>query len=422
MVSIANKHCHQLALQGRYDRHARWILGGLLIRLALKLGLHRDGETMGLSPFETEMRRRVWWALILQDAKVALMSGLGHAYLATGWWDTKEPANIDDSDLVESATEPIQSNEGPTEMIFCLLCYRLTRFIVSFPGMGCHEINLLIDRVRYPENHIINDPQLQLATSRIAELQRSLKEVIEHYCDISAGSLHQFALMSTNHILGKIKILLGDPSDAPEWMKEKMSIPDTMFAFLLEDLDHELKFHDNAVPTGFLWHVKSHFLCDIFPIFILSQLCFRTVGPLVDRAWEITGRAYHYHPELLDMSEDYSVRTGQIALRAWRHREAAMTALIGLKPDAPKFIQQIQKLLPWDRSATNSDSGSPSRYMKSVEHEQLLVDDVPALRWEPMFGTYADFANVDWDLFGSLNSDPSNLFSSHPPPPQSFGM
>ena len=33
----------------------------LMVNIAQSMGLHRDGEQFNLSPFETEMRRRVWW-------------------------------------------------------------------------------------------------------------------------------------------------------------------------------------------------------------------------------------------------------------------------------------------------------------------------------------------------------------------------
>ena len=57
------------------------------------MGLHRDGELLGLKPFETEMRRRLWWQIIMLDSKYAILSGLSHTLLPRGW-DTREPKNI----------------------------------------------------------------------------------------------------------------------------------------------------------------------------------------------------------------------------------------------------------------------------------------------------------------------------------------
>ena len=38
-----------------------WTMTGLATRIANAMGIHRDGAQFGLEPFETEMRRRLWW-------------------------------------------------------------------------------------------------------------------------------------------------------------------------------------------------------------------------------------------------------------------------------------------------------------------------------------------------------------------------
>jgi hypothetical protein len=43
------------------DSRFVWTMTGLATRIANALGIHRDGAQFGLSPFETEMRRRLWW-------------------------------------------------------------------------------------------------------------------------------------------------------------------------------------------------------------------------------------------------------------------------------------------------------------------------------------------------------------------------
>ena len=31
------------------------------------MGLHRDGSKLGLKPYDTEMRRRCWWQIVVLD-------------------------------------------------------------------------------------------------------------------------------------------------------------------------------------------------------------------------------------------------------------------------------------------------------------------------------------------------------------------
>lgn len=44
-----------------------WSMTGLAVRLAQSLGMHRDGSTFNLPPFEAEMRRRLWWNICILD-------------------------------------------------------------------------------------------------------------------------------------------------------------------------------------------------------------------------------------------------------------------------------------------------------------------------------------------------------------------
>lgn len=51
----------------RHDAIASWLFIGFAVRLAQLVGVHRDGLCLGLSPFETELRRRVWWNLLILE-------------------------------------------------------------------------------------------------------------------------------------------------------------------------------------------------------------------------------------------------------------------------------------------------------------------------------------------------------------------
>lgn len=68
-----------IAMRTQVDSHTFWILTGVAIRLAQRMGLHRDGESLGLPPFEVQMRRRLFWQL-LPLAMRARSAALGSPY------------------------------------------------------------------------------------------------------------------------------------------------------------------------------------------------------------------------------------------------------------------------------------------------------------------------------------------------------
>lgn len=118
------------------DTRFVWSLTALALRIAQSLGLHRDGSKFGLSPFDTEMRRRLWWQLCILDTRAAEDYG-SEPSIVDQLFDTEVPLNIDDSDLDPEATEAPIPKTGPSEMTFCLIRFEictLLRKLNHFPA------------------------------------------------------------------------------------------------------------------------------------------------------------------------------------------------------------------------------------------------------------------------------------------------
>src|SRR5690349_17334902 len=88
------------------------------------MGIHRDGSSLGLNYFDIEMRRRLWWQIMILDARAAELTGSGRPGEAW-YWNTKVPSNVNDCDLHPDMKEPPVDSAGPTDMISCLLRYEL---------------------------------------------------------------------------------------------------------------------------------------------------------------------------------------------------------------------------------------------------------------------------------------------------------
>jgi hypothetical protein len=58
-------------LRRNEDPRKMWTLTGLVVRIAQTVGIHRDGTHFGLPPFEIEMRRRLWWQVLILDARAS---------------------------------------------------------------------------------------------------------------------------------------------------------------------------------------------------------------------------------------------------------------------------------------------------------------------------------------------------------------
>jgi hypothetical protein len=82
-----------------------WYLLALEVNLAMRMGYHRDPSHFpGISPFEGEMRRRLWATVLMGDTLVSNQMGMPR--MIPDWkCDTMEPRNLHDTDFDEQSTE-----------------------------------------------------------------------------------------------------------------------------------------------------------------------------------------------------------------------------------------------------------------------------------------------------------------------------
>ncbi|KAK4230397.1 activator of stress genes 1 [Podospora fimiseda] len=387
LVTLQAIVIYLISLQGRYNRHAAWILNGVVIRIAQKMGLHRDGELLGLSPFEAEMRRRLWWAIIMVDSKYALYSGLSHSFLPRGW-DTKIPKNLNDADIFPSATEPFQDRDGPTEMIFCMLTNKFGQFLVETPGL---ETIALLEEQGSPASNHIPEEQINECRRHIEKLAKDLLEILDKYCDPMAGPVHQMAIRMREHIVRKFEELIKAPKDQPELESEILTQKDNTFKVAVCTLEHNEANYMSAKDKGFMWFSLLHFQLDIF-MYMAGQLCHRTEGILVDRAWRQVEVVYTFHPELFETTSKVHSALAVFILKAWRKREEALLTRTGQLPETPFYIEKLRASFPDDEY--KSEPTPPDPYTPA----SLATGFNPVIQ-DGSFDGYLGY--LDWDMFGN---------------------
>lgn len=81
-------------MRGKSSQMNVWLLTGLILRVALRMGYHRDSRHFpNISPFEGEMRRRVWWGLYQFDVLTSFQLGLP-SMVRSIQADTEWPRNL----------------------------------------------------------------------------------------------------------------------------------------------------------------------------------------------------------------------------------------------------------------------------------------------------------------------------------------
>ncbi|UPL03072.1 hypothetical protein LCI18_014006 [Fusarium solani-melongenae] len=122
-----------------------WVLTRLVIRLAQSISLHRDGTSLKLSPFETEMRLRLWWHLCVLDSRAPEDQGFQPTVDLTNQ-ELRFPLNVNDDQIYPDMTHFPAESDGWTEMSFFLIQTK-----------SCRVMHPILDN-QQEKRKIIRDP------------------------------------------------------------------------------------------------------------------------------------------------------------------------------------------------------------------------------------------------------------------------
>ncbi|KAI9728333.1 MAG: hypothetical protein M1828_003733 [Chrysothrix sp. TS-e1954] len=263
-----------LGLRLHEDPRHIWSLTGLVVRIAVTMGLHRDGTNFNLSPFEVETRRRMWWQVCILDVRLSEDHGCDPSIIEHTS-DTRFPLNINDDDISPTMTESPPGRTGITEMTFCLIRFEVTRTFrrLSYnpPGSG----------------PVLNDNlevTIQDKERWIEECHQRLEENYLKYCDMSCP-MHWVICTVARLVMAKMWLQIYQPFQR---IDSGAILPaetrDRLFITSLESIEYNILLATESRTFKWGWLFKTYSQWHALA-FLLSELCHRTKGPTVMRAW-----------------------------------------------------------------------------------------------------------------------------------------
>ncbi|KAF5545315.1 bikaverin cluster-transcription factor [Fusarium phyllophilum] len=263
-------------LRNEDDSRTTWSLTSLIFHIAQAMGLHRDGTTFGLKPFDTELRRRLWWHICLLDMRSSEFHGY-EPIVRGDMFDTKLPLNINDSDITPHMTEAPKEHEGYTQMTFCLIRCEMTK--AGWKVGYASPIPSSTAIAARADGELI-----------VQELKSRLEERYLRYCDESVP----FMLFTTK-VARLIVARTGLIVDFPRKQREAYTstiIRDRLFSTSMEVLDLSSFIMTNSSISKWTWHSKAHIQWHAV-IFVLSEICSRPASADCDRAWEFINTVHN---------------------------------------------------------------------------------------------------------------------------------
>lgn len=291
-----------------YDPQSLWALTGLAVRNGQRIGLHRESTSQGLSLFEAEIRRRLWWQIIILDSRSAQLSGAAIDADTYHHWDTKRPLNVNDSDLNPTMKEPPVEHIGITEMLFCSIRYEIGEF------MRRMKSSMVADRNGQIMSTLICMSERDKA---IDDLENRLEQNFLTYCDLSI-SFHLLATHMARSAVCHMRLAAHHPFQYPDkGLSLAQDEKDTLFSTSLKIIEYDNLTHATRSLDRYRWHVSISFPFEAF-IYILSELSRRVEGEPAAQAWRQVNQIYDHHPELITNTRNaLYFAIGNLAVKAW---------------------------------------------------------------------------------------------------------
>ncbi|KAH8892886.1 mitogen-activated protein kinase [Thozetella sp. PMI_491] len=383
-----------LACRYSYDAHTYWILTGVAVRIAQRMGLHRDGEKMGLPPFDVQMRRRLFYQLLPLEGIASQMSGTGLGITTPDAWDTQQPLNIDDSQMWPGMTEVPEVQKGATEMLFCLARSTIGNYFA---------------RAGRPRQGFKDHSE---AEAVISEAEREVEEKFIRYCDI-VNPLHFLTIGLARSGIAAMRLRVRMPK-----VRNKTASDDErreLFLLAQKILDTDNAAYTLASLRRFRWHVRPFFLFGTWDSLILTLTTLVRPDLLppdeTDAAWTRLGQVYSNHDEFLKSKRALPVAFGRLTLKAWEGNPPSQPGR------EPSFIGVLQALRAarLEGRAGSQDSGSttlgaitdnvsPADLLAPVDEAAAALGSLPAavdLSVESSFG----LETADWKFWDQLIHD-----------------
>ena len=291
-----------IAMRSEIDADTFWILTGIAVRVAQRMGLHRDGAKLGLPPFEGQMRRRLFWQILPLDGYAGQVSGSGIS-ISPDSWDTHLPQNINDDQIFPGMTEQPQEQKSATEMIFCLARMELSNFYAR-TGVQMKQAGGTI-QFREAED--------------IERLINAVESLIEtkflRYCNI-LNPLHFLTTGIVRSATNTIRLR----TRMPQLIKQSISDAQRkdLCGLAQTILDTNSAIYSNPNMTRFRWHMRAFFLWDALLCILLSLAKVGFYTPLeLNISWNKVAEVYGNYEELTKGKKSLHAYIGSITLKAW---------------------------------------------------------------------------------------------------------
>lgn len=333
-------HLYLISLKPETDPRALSCMLSTAVRIAQRIGI--DSEVMNArhSALEAELRRRLWWSLVLFDSRIAEMTDFKTATLIPTW-DCQTPRSVNDFSLRNEMKTPPAESSTTSEALFAVVRSKLGDFTRHSPSH--------LDFVNPVMKYIVRKPPGDSCSELedIAKFESMLESKYLSQCDPQIP-LHYMTIWWVRVFLAKTRFghYLATRLAGPE--HENSEQRDTGLALARTMLDSDTMLMRSDLIKGFRWLIYLHFP---FPAYIhlVQDLKQRPLSDHADLAWQaMSDNCSARFLDIYAKGNPYDTRFKHpffamfsgLVLQAWTARAA-----VAPHAEPPLIITQIKQRL-----------------------------------------------------------------------------
>ncbi|CAK7238406.1 hypothetical protein SEUCBS140593_010656 [Sporothrix eucalyptigena] len=431
-----------ISLGHNIDHRTLFSMLGVAMRIAQSMQINNDtpSTTPKLAPLEAEMRRRLWWAMALFDARIGELSNHSPTMLDPTW-DCSIPLNANDFDFRPELKEPPSSvaatggrSVTSSEALFVVVrselanAMRQTEYYLALTNPALRP--LARDREFATAAHATS-PDGHARRKEFAELD-ALEDMIHskylQYCD-PANGLHYMTIWIAKGFIAKCRLIKyfakfsqysvqPQPQQSSDGTSTNTTEPTpNMRDLALQDaltvVEADTNIMTSHLTRGYRWLVHLYFPLPAY-IYITQELARRVGGKHATQAWATMNANYEARFALADSEDRYMFKmfAGTI-LQAWNACEARAQADGDPPPSVPEMVQRVRSQLVETNDAEAAASNTTNSLGGGMDGTAVSSGDVLGT-----FPTTLSMGIAPSSLFGGAGSGPPPPGSG---PPSAFG-
>lgn len=316
------------------------------------MGIHSESALAKCTAFEAEMRRRLWWSLILFDSRISEMANHKIRTLDPTW-DCKVPHHVNDSDL-RPGMKVLPAIEGKSnEALFAIVRSEVGEFVRHAE----FYLGFFNPALKPVAKHLQTAPAAE--DEGVAKLEEMMEDQYFKSCD-QEDPIHFMTIWTTRAYLAKCRLLEHHSKYSGSVLCRTASHRDAATSYALRMLECDTKIMSSALTKGFRWF--NH-LCFPFPgyIQVVQDLRRRPHSAQSQQAWEVMSDNYEAWFDLQVKPDNPVFRLfTNIILQAWEACEVS-TRQLGGNLIPPRIVSSIRHILAEEtRHAGNTDANEPN--------------------------------------------------------------